>query len=294
MLYDLSLRIRYDFDQSTDAGIQLLRLMPIDETGVQRLIAGRIDVDPKPAERRERSDFFENPMTEIRFGASGQSVEYRLTARVERQARAPSLDLSPKVARLTQELDDSRSLAADAPHHFLGASPRVRPRTATTSFARGEVSDAMTTLEMVQAVGQALHGVMTFDPDATTVDTPTEQAFQRRRGVCQDYSHIMIACLRGLGVPAGYVSGYLRTDPPKGQPRLEGADAMHAWVRAWCGFEAGWLEYDPTNAVLVGRDHITVAHGRDYSDVPPVQGNVRTSGSQSSLQEVTVRPLERD
>ena len=89
---------------------------------------------------------------------------------------------------------------------------------------------------------------MNFDPEATTVDTPPAEAFARRHGVCQDFAQVMIACLRGVGVPAGYVSGFLRTDPPPGQPRLEGADAMHAWVRAWCGWQAGWIEYDPTNA----------------------------------------------
>ena len=91
---------------------------------------------------------------------------------------------------------------------------------------------------------------MRYDPDATEVDTPLAEAFAARHGVCQDFSHIMIAGLRSLGIPAGYVSGFLRTMPPPGKPRLEGADAMHAWVRAWCGAEAGWIEYDPTNADL--------------------------------------------
>jgi transglutaminase-like putative cysteine protease len=102
----------------------------------------------------------------------------------------------------------------------------------------------------------------------------------------------MIACLRGIGIPAGYVSGFLRTTPPPGQPRLEGADAMHAWVRAWCGMETGWVEVDPTNALMVANDHIVIARGRDYADVAPVKGVLRTAGSQTTEQAVDVVALD--
>ena len=98
--------------------------------------------------------------------------------------------------------------------------------------------------------------------------------------------------MRGIGIPAGYVSGFLRTTPPKGRPRLEGADAMHAWVRAWCGPEMGWVEYDPTNAVIAGEDHIVVARGRDYFDIAPVKGVLRTAGEHTSTQSVDVIPVE--
>jgi len=102
----------------------------------------------------------------------------------------------------------------------------------------------------------------------------------------------MIAGLRGVGIPAGYVSGFLRTIPPKGKPRLEGADAMHAWVRVWCGQHAGWIEFDPTNAMLAGPDHITIGHGRDYSDISPIVGVLRTSGEHSAKQSVDVVRVE--
>jgi transglutaminase-like putative cysteine protease len=122
------------------------------------------------------------------------------------------------------------------------------------------------------------------------VDTPATEAFAKQRGVCQDFSHIMIACLRGIGIPAGYVSGFLRTLPPPGKPKLEGADAMHAWVHAWCGDAAGWVEFDPTNDCFVGADHIVVARGRDYSDVAPIKGAMRIAGDQKSRQAVDVIP----
>ena len=133
---------------------------------------------------------------------------------------------------------------------------------------------------------------MSFDPEATTVDTPPAEAFARRHGVCQDFAQVMIACLRGIGIPAGYVSGFLRTNPPPGQPRLEGADAMHAWVRAWCGRQTGWIEFDPTNAIAAGIDHILVARGRDYGDVAPVKGVLRIAGDQKTEHAVDVIPVD--
>ena len=150
----------------------------------------------------------------------------------------------------------------------------------------------MTALDAVRAVGLALHRDMHFDPEATTVDTPPAEAFARRHGVCQDFAQVMIACLRGVGIPAGYVSGFLRTNPPPGQPRLEGADAMHAWVRAWCGWQAGWVEFDPTNAISAGTDHIVVARGRDYGDVAPVKGVLRIAGEQKTEHAVDVIPVD--
>ncbi|MET0677785.1 MAG: transglutaminase family protein, partial [Bradyrhizobium sp.] len=114
----------------------------------------------------------------------------------------------------------------------------------------------------------------------TDVETPLSQAFVSRRGVCQDFAHIMISGLRGIGLPAAYVSGYLRTIPPPGQPRLQGADATHAWVAVWCGGAIGWIGFDPTNDLIVANDHIVLAMGRDFSDVSPVDGIIVGSRKQ--------------
>ena len=144
----------------------------------------------------------------------------------------------------------------------------------------------------LRTVGAALNRDMSFDAKATSVETSHEEAFEARHGVCQDFSHVMIAALRSVGIPAGYVSGFLRTRPPEGRPRLSGADAMHAWVRAWCGPALGWVEYDPTNAVDAGEDHVVVAYGRDYSDVSPVKGVLKSATAQESRQAVDVIPLD--
>ena len=163
---------------------------------------------------------------------------------------------------------------------------------AITEFTRKALPAGASARAAIEAVGQALHKTMTYDPEATDVATPPADAFAARRGVCQDYAQIMVAGLRAVGIPAGYVSGFLRTYPPPGQPRLEGVDAMHAWVMAWAGPVQGWVEYDPTNAQWAGEDYITVAMGRDYADAAPVKGAMRTAGGQDSTQAVDVIPLD--
>jgi transglutaminase-like putative cysteine protease len=291
-VYDITARIRYDYDPPAVAGRNLLRLMPADLPGRQRLVAGQIAASPTPAERHDRSDFWGNRVTEIAFRTAAASAAFTLRARVERLDDGPGLDLSPPLARLGDEIAAVARLAPDSPHHFLAASPRIPPSDLITAFARTAVGRARTTRRAVESVGHALHAAIRFDPAATTVDTPPEIAFRQRRGVCQDIAQAMVAGLRGLGIPAGYVSGFLRTTPPPGQPRLEGADAMHAWVRAWCGRQVGWVDYDPTNACFAGAAHITVGHGRDYDDVAPVQGILRASGGQTSSQSVDTRTVD--
>lgn len=292
MLYDISARIRYDYDPPAAAGRNLLRLMPADLPGRQRLVAGQVTALPAPDERTDRTDFFGNAVVETVHRAPARTTEFVLRARVDRLASGPEMDLSPPLPLLGPEIAGVADLSAGAPHHFLGSSPRVPVAAAIADFAREATEGAGSVRAAVEALGRALHGAMTFDATATTVDTPAAEAFAARRGVCQDFAHVMIAGLRALGVPAAYVSGFLRTDPPPGRPRLEGADAMHAWVRAWCGWRAGWVDYDPTNACPAGEAHVQVAVGRDYDDVAPVQGVLRTSGGQHSRQAVDVHPVE--
>lgn len=292
MFYDIGLTITYVYDQPAAAGRNLLRLLPRDLPGQQRVVEARLDVDPPPAERRSYLDFFGNPSVHLVHRNALTEIGFHLEARVERTASSLNLDISPDIPRLTTEIAACRDLQADSPHHYLGTSHRVRATAEMSAYAREAAAGSGTVFEAARAVALALHRDLRFDPEATTVDTPPAEAFTRRHGVCQDFAQVMIACLRGIGIPAGYVSGFLRTIPPEGQPRLEGADAMHAWVRAWCGFQAGWIELDPTNAQVVGAEHIVVAYGRDYADVAPVSGTLRTSGGQTSHQSVDVVALD--
>ena len=291
MIYDIKLALGYDYASPAGAGRHLARVLPLDVAGAQRLVAGLVTIDPAPEERSDRRDFFGNHLVEFACRASHDSLDLVMQARVDRRVAALDEALSTGLAMLAADLSGVVDLGPGSPLHMVAASARVPLEEGTTRFAGRLVKPGQTALQVVRAVGRALHDHMTFDPRATEVDTPLAEAFAARKGVCQDYSHILIACLRGIGVPAGYVSGFLRTEPPPGKPRLEGADAMHAWVRAWCGAGIGWVEYDPTNDCLVRCDHIVVAYGRDYSDVAPIKGILRVSGRQNGRQAVDVIPL---
>lgn len=291
MLYDIGLRITYTYANPAAGGRHVLYLTPADVPGRQRAITSLLEVKPTPDERFARKDFFGNTLVEAAFREPHGEISFKLRSRVERYADAVIEDVSPTLDRLADEINAIRSLAPEAPQHFLADSPRVKVLPEFRTYANEALREGMPTRAIVEAIGKAIDRDMTFDPDATDANTPPEEAFARRHGVCQDFSHIMIACLRSIGIPAGYVSGFLRTTPPAGQPRLEGADAMHAWVRAWCGAKIGWVEYDPTNGMFAGDDHIIVAYGRDYGDVAPVRGVVRISGAQTSTQAVDVVPL---
>ncbi len=292
MIYDVTLRITYDYANPATGGRHLVRLLPRDLPAEQRLIAGHIDIQPPPSERSDRVDFFGNPVTEFAFRHPYDEVALTLHARVDRRPLRSVSRGHTALSGMAGAVADVQTIAPDAPGHFTAPSPRVRPDPAMTTYARALVHPGMSAEATVQTIGAALHRDMTFDPDATEVDTPASDAFAARHGVCQDYTHIMIACLRAVGVPAGYVSGFLRTLPPPGKPRLEGADAMHAWVMAWAGPGVGWIEYDPTNGIAAGTDHIVVARGRDYFDVAPIKGILRIAGEQTSEQAVDVIPLE--
>ncbi len=288
MLYDIKLRIAYDYDNAADASRQITCLMPLDLPGEQRIISCTQTVNPEPQEWLERADFFGNRVVELAYTQPHRNIIFTVKARVEREeaaARQPGL---LKLSGLASEIDAHMELGPQSPHHFLGDSARVRLHPLAEHYARARVTGDPPVYDAVRMIGQSLHADMHYDPEATTVETPMIEAFERRHGVCQDFSHVMIACLRGIGIPAGYVSGFLRTHVPEGKQRLEGADAMHAWVRAWCGRTEGWIEYDPTNAIFVNADHIVVARGRDYADVAPTKGILRTYGHHTSTQAVDV------
>jgi len=291
MLYDITARIDYTYSVPTSGTRHSIRLMPPDLMGEQRLIAGALDITPRPDERVERVDFFGNRTVDLVCRARHAAVRFTLQARINRMAHAQRLDMSPVLADMGAEIARHGGMDARAPHHYLGPSARIKPDAAIAAFAREALLPGMTALEAVRALNLALHHWMQFDAEATNVETPASEAFARQKGVCQDFSHIMITGLRALGIPAGYVSGFLRTVPPQGEARLEGADAMHAWVMAWCGQETGWVEFDPTNAAEVGQDHIVVARGRDYSDVSPVKGILWLAGGQRTDQAVDVVPI---
>lgn len=284
-LYDIKLKISYRYEYPAAAGRSLLRIMPLNLPD-QQLISGAVSCDPPGDFRRDSTDFFGNRTTELAHDRPLSRITFRFDGRVRRSADLVSFDLSRGLSAIRQETDAIRSIDPTSPHHFLGPSERVTPGAEISDFARDTVRSDMSTLAAVQAISRALHRTMKFDPESTEVSTNPLDAFRKRRGVCQDFTHIMIAALRAVDIPAGYVSGFIRTIPPEGKERLEGADAMHAWVRAWCGADAGWVQIDPTNDMMAGNDHVIVAIGRDYADVSPVKGSMRAFGRQTTRHEV--------
>ncbi|KRB19262.1 transglutaminase family protein [Mesorhizobium sp. Root172] len=289
MLYDIRLHLHYDYAAAAGGGRHQIRVLPSTISGVQRVIAASLSFTPAPNERSDFLDFFGNNVTSIAFRDAHDALDIRMSARVSVSRPEPGLDVSPNIARLRQELAAVRSLAPDAPHHFLVGSAHSGIDAAITAYAGDSIAGSAAGTAM--SLCNRIHRDFTYDGEATTVRTRASDAFRLKRGVCQDFSHIMIAGLRGLGIPAGYVSGFLRTIPPKGKPRLEGADAMHAWVKVWCGRDAGWQEFDPTNGMRASNDHITVGYGRDYSDVAPIVGVLKTTGGQVGEQAVDVIPV---
>lgn len=292
MLYDIRLDLHYDYDAPVHADRHLVRVTPITIPRVQRVIASSLSIDPRPDLETVHTDFFGNHVTTIAYRGYHEELHVRLQARVSVEDIDTPADLSPPIDGLAAEIEGLWSVDANSPHHFLAPSPRVPIEPKITAYAQ----DSLMRTHSVQAAALELclkiHRDFRYDPEATKVDTGAIEAFDLRRGVCQDFVHVMIAGLRGVGIPAAYVSGFLRTIPPKGKPRLEGADAMHAWVRVWCGRHAGWIEFDPTNAMIAGADHITIGHGRDYSDISPIVGVLKTSGKHKTTQSVDVVRVE--
>jgi len=291
MHYRIALNIHYDYPSLSAGGRQLLRLLPAHIDGRQHRLTGIVDIKPTCEDRVDRTDFFGNAVSDVAFHSHHDHVHFQMKATVA-CFTPPHPTTSLDLDALRQQIAQVTSLESHSPLHFLTASPYVRMPADICAFAAEGVTQGQDCIDIIEQIGQKIHAHMTFDAEATSVETPMEDAFKHQHGVCQDFSHIMIACLRSLHIPAGYVSGFIRTLPPEGEKRLEGADAMHAWVRAWCGPVVGWVEYDPTNALFASSDHIVVSYGRDYDDVAPTKGVLKVIGDQHTRHTVDVEPID--
>ena len=292
MIYDISHVTTYAYETPSASARCVIRLWP-REDAEQRVARAAIDVSPAPTRSREGVDFFGNRVTQAQIATAHTKLRIALRARVEvRRAAAPAPGLTPAWELARQAAAAAQSLAAMSPVHFLFPSRLVTAHEDVTAYAARSFAAGRPVFEGAIELMKRLRDDFDYDPDATQVSTPLAQAFERRRGVCQDFAHIMIAGLRGLGLPAAYVSGYLRTIPAPGKPRLEGADASHAWVSVWCGPEFGWMQLDPTNALVVANDHIVIAIGRDYADVSPIDGVILGSSRQNLDVSVDVKAIE--
>ena len=291
MRYALSLHMGYRYESPVSGARHMLRVAPLALPGRQSVSALAVTVSPEPDESRPVVGFFGETALSVALRAAHDRLDIRMQAQVD---VSPPPELSGDglpLDRLGAALAAEARIDAASPHHFTGPSPRLDRNAEIGRWFADCAADDPTLRTLATRINGRIHAGFRYDPTATDVASPVDQAFRLKRGVCQDFAHVMIVALRHFGVPAGYVSGYLRTLPPPGQARLEGADAMHAWVRVWCGPEDGWVEFDPTNDRRAGMDHIVVAYGRDYADVSPVVGVLKSIGSHSAFQRVDVVPV---
>lgn len=289
-LYRIQHDTAYRHDAPASSAWQTLRLRPRDEAG-QTTFEFFLDLAPDPRDLAERRDAFGNHLHI--FSVRESHVEFRVSAHgiVRRDAPPPPPSETAVTLATAAAATDSDILAGEYaleqfrhPTEFVPLPPALREITS-------QLSPDLDLVAALAALGGIFRRDFTFDSTATEVGTPLAAVIQNRRGVCQDFAHLYLACARRLGLAAAYVSGYLRTEPPPGQDPLVGADAMHAWVSVHVPGH-GWIDYDPTNHCFVGENHIVVARGRDYGDVSPIRGIFNGGGRHTLSLGVTVTPIE--
>ncbi len=284
---------RYEYHQPVGLSRQVVRLAP-------RLIPWQLcrshtlRIAPEAEILAVRADAFGNPVTSFAIEADHASLAVRAESWVDVSARVfPDDAATPPWEKVRARLayrGGYRPLPADLDAaRFLFESTRVRNKRELSAWTLASFPPGAPLLVGVRALMNRVHREFTFDPRATDVSTPVMEVFTRRRGVCQDFAHLMLSCLRSVGLAARYVSGYLLTRPPPGHPRLIGADASHAWVSVYCP-DQGWVDADPTNAIFPGDEHVTLGWGRDYDDVIPLRGVLLGGGDHEIAIEVTVTP----
>jgi len=284
VIYRIRHLTRYLYMDLVNQCYSVAHLLPRN-TFYQRCTRATISVNPLPAVGTDRTDYFGNHTYHFAVQYPHQTLEVVAESEVEILGQRQSLALDfgascADVRNLLYRTDQEENVNA---REFVLDSPKVQRDAALADYARGCFAEERPFFSCVRDLTQKIHQEFTFDPRSTEVTTPLAQVLASRRGVCQDFAHLAIGCLRSLGYPARYVSGYLETLPPPGSPRLEGADASHAWFSVYSPVE-GWADFDPTNNLLAMEQHITTAWGRDYSDVTPLKGSVFGGGSGHELE----------
>ncbi|MDB5916408.1 MAG: transglutaminase family protein [Massilia sp.] len=282
---------RYTYQGAVSLSQQYLHLTP-RSFAFQQTQSHQVRLDPLPHNGAEGFDYFGNatrhfaitvPHTSLLVHAESTVVLGERHAPAQIEGTAPWESLRDMMAR-------EKSPATLEACRYLYASPHVSCFPELEAYARASYTPGRPQLDAAFDLTRRIFSDFDFDPKATEISTPLEEVLHGRRGVCQDFAQLMIGCLRSLGLPARYMSGYILTHPPAGKPRLVGADASHAWVSVYCP-TLGWVDFDPTNNCLVQSEHITLGWGRDFSDVTPMRGIVLGGGRQKLDVQVTVTPL---
>jgi transglutaminase-like putative cysteine protease len=283
MNLEVSHTTRYRYSAAVSRSQHLVHLSPRSRSNkagqCQQVHHHTLKVTPASTLRRDATDCFGNAIVMLDIETAHTEFILEARSRVE-TARGTSINVMATTP-WDQRLDQ-----IDVPHfdldviQFRCASPLTIASSEIAGYARTSFPQGRPILDGSMDLVLRIFNDFRFDPTATDVATPTAQAFNLRRGVCQDFSHVALSCLRALRIPCRYVSGYLLTRPPPGQQKLQGADASHAWISVWAP-ETGWVDFDPTNGLIVQDEHVTVAFGRDYTDVSPISGVLIGGGAHS-------------
>jgi transglutaminase-like putative cysteine protease len=281
MNYDVVHRTIYTYTAPVTVSYHVARLAP-RITATQGCDSSALTIHPDPAVRAARTDYFGNQLCFFSIQEIHDRLEIVARSRVSVRAKIlPAPEESPEWGEVARLFRDPVLPDVLEPYQFVFDSPQVRASRELADYAFKSFPDGTPTLVGAMDLTRRIHEDFRFDSKATTVATPLEEVLKNRRGVCQDFAHLGIACLRSIGLPARYVSGYQRTRPPEGRKRLVGVDASHAWFAVFSP-GPGWVDFDPTNNLQPAEEHITVAYGRDYADVSPVAG-ILTGGGEHTV-----------
>jgi transglutaminase-like putative cysteine protease len=294
MIYKIVHRTTYRYRFPVSLGNHVACLTP-RSLPHQRSVRNHLAIQPSPATLTERLDYFGNTLCFFTVQEPHRELVVETSSEVVMNGRRP-LEVGGPEANLAWEdvvklVAGERGVANMEACQFSFESPRIRLRPEFAAYALQSFTPGRPMVEALLDLTARIHTDFRFDAKSTNVRTPAEEVLKKRRGVCQDFAHVQIACLRSLNLAARYVSGYLRTYPPPGKPRLIGADASHAWVSAYCP-GIGWVDVDPTNNVVPSDGHVTLAWGRDYGDVSPLRGLILGGGAHTLRVGVDMEPIE--
>jgi transglutaminase-like putative cysteine protease len=288
MIYKISHRTTYKYVYPVSFGNHVACLKPRSFLR-NKLVRNELHIHPEPTTCTERVDYFGNLLCFFTIEEPHEELTVEARSEVVIDSGAERSRQSLPWEQSAKELAEDQGAEALEARQFQFESPRIRMRPEFAAYALESFTPGRPMREALLDLTTRIHKDFRFDSKVTTVRTPTEEVFKKRRGVCQDFAHVQIACLRSIDIAARYVSGYLRTYPPPGKPRLVGADASHAWVSAYCR-GLGWLDMDPTNDVAPSDGHVTLAWGRDYGDVSPLRGLILGGGEHTLEVAVDMEP----
>jgi transglutaminase-like putative cysteine protease len=300
MLLHVTHETRYEYSPPVETAQHLAHLKPL-ATDSQRLVSHMLAIEPQPAQRSEQPDVYGNTRAFFALESTHDSLVVTAESVVETSTPLLAAGIAREMPweAVRERFRYRKDATFDPASEFVFPSPYVPRHGDFAAYARASFAPERPTFDVAMNLTERMYRDFAYDADSTEINTPAVEALAQRKGVCQDFAHIMIACFRAMGLPARYVSGYLLTQPPPGQPRLVGADASHAWVSVYLPSEdegrdsaGGWAEFDPTNGRQPGEDYVALAIGRDYSDVSPMRGVLHGGARHTLKVGVTVRPIE--